>query len=94
MTPSIMQPDEKRCYVTGYQSMLDKHHVIHGFNRNAADELGLWVWLRHDIHMKLHAHQHPFESLDLQLKVEAQKCFEARGHTRDEFMQIFGRSYL
>lgn len=93
-TPSIMQLDEKRCYITGYQSMLDCHHIFHGFNRNASDDLGCWVWLRHDLHMALHSHSKPCETLDHDLKVICQKRFEEMGHTREEFIRIFGRSYI
>lgn len=92
MAKSIMQ-SEKECYVTGSTRNLDLHHCIHGSNRNNADKYGLTVYLQHGIHMALHAHQRPFENLDIQLKREAQKAFE-REHTREEFMAIFGRNYL
>ena len=90
---SIMQ-SEKVCYVTGTTRNLDCHHCIHGPNRKNADKHGLTVWLNHDVHMRLHANQRPFEDLDARLKREAQEAFEAQGHTRDEFLRIFGRSYL
>ena len=32
--------------------------------------------------------------LDIQLKQECQRAFEADGHTRDEFRQLIGKSYL
>lgn len=90
--PSIVQP-EKACYVTGATYGLDLHHCIHGSHRRKADQLGLTVWLRHDVHMALHDHRKPFENLDWELKQAAQRAYE-RDHSREEWMAIFGRSWL
>ena len=49
MSESIMQT-EKRCYLTGAEVWLDKHHVFTGPRRKAADKWGCWVWLRADYH--------------------------------------------
>lgn len=71
--------------------MIDIINCIHGTaNRKYAEEYGLWVWLRHDIHMMLHDKD---KELDKQLQKEAQEAFE-KTHTRDEFRAIFGKSYL
>lgn len=93
MSTSIMQ-SEKRCYVTGKELGLDKHHVYGGANRNTSERMGFYVYLDHLIHMKLHSHAHPCETLQHDLKVECQKRFEEMGHTREEFMRLIGRSYL
>ena len=86
---SIMQ-DKKECYVTGSRVQLDCHHVYHGIRRKAADLHGCWVFLRHDIHMALHAGD---TELDNRLKRECQQRFmELHGY--DEFMRIFGKNYL
>lgn len=90
---SIIQ-DEKRCFITGTTSGLDLHHCIHGSNRKKADKLGLTVWLRHDIHMMLHARQKPFETLDDDLKKVAQRAYEEKIGTREDFIRDFGRNYL
>ena len=92
MTKSIMQPDgEKECYISGSQRDLDLHHVIAGTaNRKLSDKYGLWVWLRHDIHMDLHDRN---KELDKQLRQEGQKAFEEiYGH--EKWMNVFGKSYL
>ena len=87
--PSIMQT-EKECYISGSKQMLDLHHVYPGAYRNASDRTGCWVWLRHDIHMDLH--QRNTELLK-RIQRETQEEFEKRfGH--DEFMRIFGKSFL
>jgi hypothetical protein len=90
---SIIQP-ERACYITGTTYGLDLHHCIHGSNRRKADKLGLTVWLRHDIHMALHAKQKPFERLDEELKKVAQRAYEKKIGTREDFLREFGRNYL
>lgn len=90
---SIMQT-ERECYVTRSTAGLDLHHVYAGKNRQASDRNGFVVYLRHDVHMALHEHRHPFERLDAELRRECQRTFEAQGHSRAEFMAIIGASYL
>lgn len=91
MSKSILQPDEKKCFITGSRSNLDRHHIYHGMaNRRISEREGCWVWLRHDIHMKLHDND---KELDRYLQQECQKAFEET-HTRDEFRKLFGKSYL
>ena len=89
MSDSILQSEEE-CYVTGSRVNLDCHHVYAGSRRKLSDEWGCWVWLRHDIHMELHQRN---PTLDKRLKRECQEAFEALyGH--DQFVEIFGKSYL
>ena len=92
MKRSILQPNgEKVCFISGSQVNLDCHHIYHGIgNRKIADREGCWVWLRHDIHMKLHDQD---KKLDRYLQEECQKAFE-KTHTREEFRKLFGKSYL
>lgn len=86
---SIMQND-KTCFVTGSTVDLDRHHIYHGSRRKAAEEWGCWIWLRHDVHMDLHQRN---TVLDEALKAACQERFEALyGH--DEFMRVFGKSYI
>lgn len=93
MTESIIQ-QEKACYATGATNGLDLHHVFKGSRRKHSDKYGLVVWLRHDVHMKLHDHCKPYETLENDLKEVAQQAFEAKLGTREEFRAIFGASYL
>lgn len=90
---SVMQ-DEKRCWATGAVSGLDQHHVFKGSRRKHSEDYGLWIWLRHDVHMALHDHCPPWETLENDLKPEAQRAFEAAGGSREEFRLIFGANYL
>lgn len=93
MTDSIIQ-SEKRCYATGCERNLDRHHVFKGSRRNKSEQYGLWVWICHDVHMALHDHRKPYETLENELKAVAQRAFEDNGGTREEFRAIFGASYL
>lgn len=93
MSESIMQ-SERICYATGATVGLDRHHCLKGSRRKKADDYGLWVWLRHDVHMKLHDHCPPYEGLENALKIAAQTAFEDNGGTREDFMAIFGCNYL
>lgn len=90
MSKSILQT-EKKCYVSGAEYNLDQHHCFAGVaNRKIADKWGLWVWLRHDIHMDLHDRN---KELDYQLKRDAQIAFEKLyGH--EKWMDLFKKSYL
>ena len=89
MSKSIMQ-DEKKCFITGSESQLDRHHVYAGSRRKASEKYGCWVWLRHDIHMELHDRN---KVLDKMLRRTCQERFEAV-YSHEEFMEIFGKSYL
>ena len=89
MTDSIMQT-EKRCYLTGAETWLDKHHIFTGPRRKAAEKWGCWVWLRHDVHMRLHQED---PELERRLKRECQKRFEEL-HSHELFMHVFGKNYL
>ena len=89
MKDSIIQ-DSKECFVTGSTRNLDKHHCLDGSRRKMADKYGLWVWLRHDVHMSLHSGD---SVLAYSLKRLAQRKFEEH-HSRKRFVEIFGKNYL
>lgn len=91
---SIIQKS-KKCYLTGATSNLDKHHIFFGANRKNSEKYGLWVWLEHYQHIQDSPYTTPHNNreLDLVLKQTAQRKFEET-HTREEFIQTFGRNYL
>lgn len=89
MGKSILQT-EKRCFVTGYEGPVDRHHVFAGNRRKASEKWGCWCWLRHDIHMELHDRN---KALDKMLRRTCQEKFEELyGH--EKFMEVFGKNYL
>ena len=89
---SILQND-KACWYTGTTHDLHKHHIFGGSNRKHSEKYGLWVWLHPDLHNMSDAGVHYDKTKDIELKQIAQTAFEAK-YSREEFMRIFGRSWL
>lgn len=87
---SILQNFE-HCYLCGNPNV-ETHHVIHGHGRRKlAESQGLTIKLCRQCHVMIHANY----SKDLALKIMAQeKWMEVNGKTRDDFINIFGRSYV
>ena len=77
------------CYLCHRGGALQVHHCVHGTRRKAADEYGLTVHLCPICHTLLHDHGYN----DLFLEQTAQLAFE-REYGREEWMKIFGKSYL
>lgn len=96
---SIIQ-DKKECYLCrmfyGVENPngLEEHHVFPGTaNRAKSEEHGLKVWLCATHHRTGEGAVHRDNSIMIYLKCKAQQRFEET-HTREEFMQEFGRNYL
>lgn len=90
---NILQ-DEKVCYLSGRDYDLVKHHIFRGADRKTADKNGFWVWLNQEWHTGQYGiHKTGNEDLLKALQKEAQKKYEET-HTREEFMNLFGRSNL
>lgn len=90
---SIVQ-SRKQCYVCGTEQYLHRHHIFFGrANRKLSEKYGLTVWLCGRHHNLSDEGVHFNRELDLYIKQTGQKAFE-RKHTREEFMQIFGKNYL
>lgn len=91
---SIMQSN-KQCFITGATQGLHKHHIFFGANRSNSEKYGLWVWLKWDYHIadSPHTTPHNDKNTDDWLKRMAQRKFE-ESHSRDDFIRIFGRSWL
>lgn len=93
---SLLQGTRKYCYVSGRENgPLEKHHIYFGTGRReASDRNGFWVWLSPEWHRgTAGAHGRDGHGLDLQLKRDCQRLFEAE-NTREEFLRITGKSYL
>lgn len=72
---------------------LHDHHVFYGTaNRKNSEKHGLKVWLCINHHTGDNG-VHRNRTLDLDLKTRAQKVFEYK-HSREEFIEVFGRNYL
>lgn len=92
---SIIQT-EKECYVTGSTDNLHLHHVIYGNGlRRLSEKYGLTVWLRADWHNMSDYGVHFNKGLDNKLKRVAQKkAMQYYGWSVDDFIKIFGKSYI
>lgn len=84
--------DMEHCMICG-KPFPEWHHVFFGTaNRRQADNYGYIVPLCAYHHREGKYSAHKSRELDLMLKRQAQALFE-EDHTRQEFIQTFGRSY-
>ena len=93
--------NERRCWICdklGYETTrnLHKHHIIYGRGRRKASEhYGLHVYLcvihHEDTKEGVHEGNTYWNEI---LKQTAQKAFEEKHGTREDFRQIFNKSYL
>ena len=95
MAKSIIQ-SKKECYITGSTHNLHKHHIFEGIaNRKQSEKYGLWIYLRADWHNLSTYGVHFNKELDIKLKKVAQKRWqEYYQKTKEDFIKIFGKSYL
>jgi Zn-finger protein len=89
----IMQ--DKVCYFCERTYPLEYHHIYKGGNRKISDRHGFTVWLCPDCHRGTYGvHGKNGHDKDMALKQAAQAEFERLGHTRQQFIDLIGRSYL
>lgn len=97
--PSIIQKKDGRCYLC---MLLDEdngvkktqeHHIFGGPNRDHSEEAGLKVYLCLEHHTAGKFAVHRCKDTRRLLERIAQREFE-EDHTREEFMEIFGKNYL
>ena len=90
---SILQT-EKECYVCHTTQNLHEHHVFYNTaNRKQSERTGMKIWLCARHHNMSDDGIHFNKELDLRVKRMAQEVFE-QTHTREEFRNIFGKSWL
>ena len=77
------------CYLCGATYPLHDHHCLSGNMRKKCEQDGLKVWLCASCHRLVHD---KYENL-LVLKKKAQEKYEET-HTRQEFIDRYGRNYL
>lgn len=98
--PSILHKKDGTCYLcmrlhenyTVYQ-MVHEHHVYPGRNRQVSEANGFKVYLcvRHHGYSREAVHEnHEYMRL---IQMDCQRQYE-RTHTRQQFMQLIGQSFL
>ena len=86
--------NEKKCLLCG-SPYTETHHIFFGVaNRRLSDKYGYIVPLCATHHRLGNYSAHMNLECDLMLKRLAQEHFESHNGTREDFIRIFGRSYL
>lgn len=87
--------NEPYCLICGSPQHLHRHHICSGYGRRQLSEkYGLWVYLCARHHNMTDFSVHRDSKLDLILKQQGQKAWEDQYGTREDFIKIFGRSWL
>lgn len=91
---SVFTDDMDCCIFTGSYDV-ERHHIYGGSNRKFSEEYGFVVPLRYDLHPN-GARVNPKygQKVDAKLKRMGQEYFEAHYGSREDFIRLFGRSYL
>lgn len=96
---SIIQKDKEHCFLCGGNNVfepLDKHHVFGASNRSKSEEYGLTIYLHHSkCHICGCASVHQNAAVNKAVKkIVQKKAMVHYGWTENEFISIFGKSYL
>lgn len=82
---------EGTCFLCWRYGKLDKHHLIPGTaNRKNSEKYKLYEFVCRECHRKIHDDP----DLMLFMKCHGQLLFETESGTREDFIKIFGKSYL
>lgn len=90
---SILTNDLNKCYICGAKENIHIHEIYFGKNRQNSMKYGCCVPLCFHHHNGSKHAVHYDKYLDDLLKEECQRKFEKK-YNREEFISIFGRSYL
>lgn len=83
----------RECYFCGRTDWIERHHIFSGPYRKKSEKYGFVVDLCHYHHNEPPDGVHFNRANNLILKKMAQKKFKQTG-TREEFRELFGKSYL
>lgn len=91
---SVFTDDMDTCIFTG-SPYVERHHIFGASNRKNSEKYGFVVPLRYDLHPNgARADRRYAAEIDKYLKEMAQTYFEEHYGTREDFRDIFGKSYL
>lgn len=92
---SIIQKNNNECYMCGSEQWLEEHHIFEGSNRKISEKYGLKVKLCHFCHNEPPRGVHFNKTNMLILKKQGQLAFmEYYKKSKEEFIKIFGKSYI
>lgn len=83
--------NERECFICGRGGDLALHHMLHGSNRQKADEDHLVCWLCPECHTALHDKGHKDKDL-MQVAQMAWQKTNKKGI--GEFISRYGKNYL
>lgn len=87
--------NEKECYICQTTQNLHKHHCIYGKgNRPLSEKYGLWIYLCYRHHNGSDDGVHFNYALDEEIKKLSQRKWEEVYGDREQFIRIFGKSYI
>lgn len=84
---------EGKCVICGKVGFMHVHHIFEGSLRKRSERYGMTCLLCPYCHVYSPNSVHLNENTNKKLKRAAQRKFE-REHTREDFIKLFGRSYL
>ena len=92
---SVFTDDMDHCYFTASPNC-HRHHIFPGSRRKVSEKYGFVIPVASQLHEfgPDSIHENPNRGLDLKLKQMAQTYFEEHNGTREEFRDIFGKSWL
>ena len=100
MSKSKMHAKDGTCYICQKlygdygTKTVEEHHVFGGCNRRKSERDGLKVYLCIPHHREGRDAAHISAITAAYLHAAGQAAFEAAGHSREEFRERYGKSYL
>lgn len=90
---SVFTDDMDHCFFTG-TAPVERHHIYGGSRRKHSETYGYVIPLSPAMHPNGTQAGSDADQIDEVLKKMAQSHFEANNGTRQDFIRIFGKSYL
>jgi hypothetical protein len=92
---SVFTDDMEHCIETG-TPQCHRHHIFPGANRKKCEIYGFVIPIAYYLHefQEGSIHNNPNEGLDLKWKQKAQEYYEEHHGSRENFIKLFGRSWL
>ena len=90
---SVFTDDMDHCYFTG-TAPVERHHIYGGANRARSEKYGYIIPLAPHLHPNGVSAGKNAREIDLHLKQMAQRHYEERHGTREDFIKEFGKSWL